>query len=191
MLNNLLGIVSNASEHGRVVEHMLEMCHWFMLILGVGWGTFFLMSVYKFRKSKNPRADYHGVKGSASTHGEITVILIEASLLLGFALPLWGRRVVEVPNQAEAMRVRAIGEQYAWNFHYTGADGVFGAGDAVGFGEVLEEGESNVSHGGFMQRGTGFVHLWGREVAISLCRGGKVREGEVFPASYGNYTRGT
>jgi hypothetical protein len=61
----------------------------------------------------------------------------------------------------------------------------------VGFGEVLEEGESNVSHGGFMQRAAGFVHLWGRVVAISLCRGGKVREGKVFPASYGNYTRGT
>ena len=72
-----------------------------------------------------------------------------------------------------------------------GADGVFRARDAVGFGEVLEERECNVSHGGFMQRAAGFVHLWGRVVAISLCRGGKVREGKVFPASYGNYTRGT
>lgn len=126
MLNKLLGIVSNASEHGRAVEHMLEMCHWFMLVLGLGWGAFFLLTVYKFRRSKNPKADYHGVKGSVATHGEVTVILIEASLLLGFALPLWGRRVVDIPNQAEAMRVRAMGEQYAWNFHYAGPDGVFG-----------------------------------------------------------------
>lgn len=126
MLNRLLGIVPNASEHGRAVEHMLEMCHWFMLVLFIGWGLFFLVSVFKFRKSVHPRADYHGVTGSASTHAEITVVLIEASLLLGFALPLWGKRVVDIPDQAEALRVRAVGEQYAWNFHYAGPDGAFG-----------------------------------------------------------------
>ena len=126
MLNRLLGIVPNASEHGRAVEHMLEMCHWFMLVLFIGWGLFFLVSVYKFRKSRHPKADYHGVTGSTSTHAEIIVVLIEASLLLGFALPLWGKRVVDIPDQAEALRVRAVGEQYAWNFHYAGPDGVFG-----------------------------------------------------------------
>ena len=126
MLNKLLGIVPNASEHGRAVEHMLEMCHWFMLVLFVCWGLFFLVSVYKFRKSRNPKADYFGVRSHASTHGEISVILIEAALLLGFAVPLWGRRVNEIPDQSEAMRVRAVGEQYAWNFHYAGPDGVFG-----------------------------------------------------------------
>ena len=126
MLNKLMGIVPNASEHGRAVEHMLEICHWFMLVLFLGWGTFFLVTIYKFRKSRNPNADYHGVRSHASTHAEFAVIMIEASLLLGFAVPLWGKRVVEIPDQSEALRVRAIGEQYAWNFHYTGPDGVFG-----------------------------------------------------------------
>lgn len=126
MLNKLLGIVPNASEHGRAVEHMLEMCHWFMLVLFIGWGTFFLVSVLKFNKANHPKADYHGVRSHTSTHAEFVVILIEASLLLGFAVPLWGKRVVDIPDQSEAMRVRAVGEQYAWNFHYAGPDGVFG-----------------------------------------------------------------
>ena len=126
MLNKFLGMVPNASEHGRAVEHMLEMCHWFMLVLFVSWGLFFLMSIYRFRKSRNPKADYFGVRSSASTHGEISVILIEAALLLGFAIPLWGKRVNDIPDQGEVMRVRAVGEQYAWNFHYAGSDGVFG-----------------------------------------------------------------
>lgn len=39
-----------------------------------------------------------------------------------------------------------------------------------------------------MQRGARFVHLSGSWVAISLCCGGKVREGSDFTASYGNYT---
>ncbi len=125
-----MGIVPNASEHGRAVEHMLEICHWFMLILFVGWGAFFLVSIFKFNKTKHPNADYYGVRSHASSHAEFVVILIEASLLLGFAVPLWGKRVVEMPDQSEAMRVRAVGEQYAWNFHYTGPDGVFGKQDA-------------------------------------------------------------
>ncbi|MEI6870902.1 MAG: hypothetical protein WCL08_01335 [Verrucomicrobiota bacterium] len=131
MLNKWMGIVPNASEHGRSVEHMLEMCHWFMLLLFVCWGTFFLISVYKFNMSRNPRADYHGVRSHASSHAEVAVVLIEAALLLGFAVPLWGRRVVDIPDQSEAMRVRAIGEQYAWNFHYAGADGVFGRQNTI------------------------------------------------------------
>ena len=61
-------------------------------------------------------------------HIEFSVILIEAVLLLGFGLPLWGKRVTEkeFPDAAEAIRVRAVGEQFAWNFHYPGPDGVFG-----------------------------------------------------------------
>jgi len=125
-----MGIIPNASEHGRGVEHMLEVCHWFMLVLFVGWGAFFLVSLYKFNKARHPKADYQGVRSHGSTHAEFAVIFIEAALLLGFAMPLWGKRVVDIPNQAEAMRVRAVGEQYAWNFHYAGPDGVFGRQNA-------------------------------------------------------------
>ena len=131
MLNKLLGIVPNASEHGLSVEHMLEICHWFMLVLFVGWGTFFLVSVYKFRKSRHPKADYHGVTTHISSHAEVSVILIEAVLLLGLAFPLWGKRVLDLPpEQSDVMRVRAIAEQYAWNFHYSGPDGKFADQDA-------------------------------------------------------------
>jgi cytochrome c oxidase subunit 2 len=43
-------------------------------------------------------------------------------------LPLWGDRVEpdSWPDKNEAIRIRAIGEQFAWSFHYTGPDGVFG-----------------------------------------------------------------
>jgi len=127
-INKALGILPNASEHGRSVDHLLEACHWFMAILFVGWSSYFLYTIYRFHKSRNPQADYHGVKSKASMHIEFSVILIEAVLLLGFGLPLWGKRVTEAefPDAAEAIRVRAVGEQFAWNFHYPGPDGVFG-----------------------------------------------------------------
>ena len=48
------------------------------------------------------------------------------------ALPLWGKRVNEdqFPDKSDAIRVHAVGEQFAWNFHYPGPDGVFGRRDA-------------------------------------------------------------
>ena len=132
MLNELMGIVPNASQHGFLVDHMLEFCHWFMLALFVGWTGYFLFTIFRFHKSRNPKANYHGVQSKASAHIEFSVVLVEAVLLLGFALPLWGKRVNpdEWPDKGEALRVHAIGEQFAWSFHYPGPDGVFGRQEA-------------------------------------------------------------
>jgi cytochrome c oxidase subunit 2 len=127
-INKALGIVPNAAEHGYLVDHMLEFCHWFMAALFVGWSIYFLYTIVRFHKSRNPKADYHGVQSKASAHLEFSVVLVEAVLLLGFGLPLWGKRVNgdQFPADTEAVRVHAIAEQFAWNFVYPGADGVFG-----------------------------------------------------------------
>lgn len=130
LLNELMGIVPNASDHGPTIDHMLEFCHWFMLVLFIGWSAYFMYAIFRFHHSRHPRANYHGVKSKASAHLEFLVVVIEAVLLLGFAVPLWGRRVSEIPDKENALRVRAIGEQFAWNFHYPGPDGAFGKSDS-------------------------------------------------------------
>src|SRR5687767_13477937 len=108
MLNKWMGLVPNASEHGYLIDHFLEVCHWFMLLLFVGWIIFFLYTLVRFHKSRNPRANYHGVKSKASAHLEFTVVLVEAVLLLGFGIPLWGVRVTEqsFPDRDQALRVK-------------------------------------------------------------------------------------
>ena len=127
-LNKLMGMLPNHSEHGKEIDHMLNFCHWFMLLLFVGWGSFFLYTIWRFRKGRNPRADYHGIRNHISTHLEAGVVIIEAVILLGFALPLWGKRVNEIPlgEQDNALKIRAMGYQFGWNFHYAGPDGKFG-----------------------------------------------------------------
>ncbi len=125
MINRFIGMPPNASEHGFLIDHMLEFCHWFMLILFIGWSSFFLYTIIRFHRSRNPKADYHGVKTHASTHLEFMVVLVEAVLLLGFALPLWANRVLDFPK-TDAVRIRAVAQQFAWNFHYPGPDGQFG-----------------------------------------------------------------
>ena len=56
------------------------------------------------------------------------VVLIDVMLLIGFALPLWAKRVLHFPL-GDAIRVKVVGQQFAWNFHYPGPDGVFGRQD--------------------------------------------------------------
>jgi cytochrome c oxidase subunit 2 len=131
MLNKLLGITEDVSAHGAQIDTMMEIVHWFMLLLGLGWGIFFLVAVWKFRASRNPRANYHGVTSTLSSHLEIAVIVAEACILFGFAYPSWHRRVLEVPDRSEAVVVRAVGQQFLWSFHYPGADGVFGRRDPM------------------------------------------------------------
>ena len=127
-INKALGILPNASEHGYAVDHMLDLCHDFVAVLLVGWTIYFFYAIFRFHHSRHPKADYHGVQSKASAHLEFSVVLIEAVLLLGFALPLWGKRVNgdQFPPNTDAVRIHAVAEQFAWNFHYPGPDGVFG-----------------------------------------------------------------
>jgi len=127
-LNRLMGMPENASEHGYTIDHMLEFCHWFMLALAVGWSIFFVYTLFRFRAGKSPKADYYGVRTKASTHVEFMVVLIDVLLLIGFAVPLWSKRVLHFPL-GDAITVKVVGQQFAWNFHYPGPDGVFGKQD--------------------------------------------------------------
>jgi len=121
-INYAIGMTPNASEHGYLVDHMLGFVHWFMLILFVGWTVFLAYSFWRFRMSKNPKADYHGVRGHASTHIEIGVVIVEAILLLGFAFPLWIHQADDYPTTSDTIKLRAMGEKFLWNFQYPGND---------------------------------------------------------------------
>jgi cytochrome c oxidase subunit 2 len=74
-------------------------------------------------------ADYKGVTSHRSTYLEIGVAVVEAVLLIGFAIPLWAARVDDLPPENEAVVVQVTGEQFAWNIHYPGPDRVFGRTD--------------------------------------------------------------
>ena len=129
LINEFLGQPPNASEHGYQIDHILEFCHWFMAALFVGWSAFFIFVLFRFRKSRQPVADHAGVKSGISTHLEFSVVLIEAVLLLGFAIPLWAKRVNEFPTSKDVVLIHVAGQQFNWNFHLPGPDGQFGHRD--------------------------------------------------------------
>jgi cytochrome c oxidase subunit 2 len=129
LINELIGLPPNASEHGYQIDHIIEFSHWFMGALFLGWSIFFIYVLLRFRRSKHPVADHEGVKSGISTHLEFAVVLIEAVLLIGFAVPLWAKRVNQFPEDKDAIIVHAIGQQFSWNFHLPGPDGQFGRRD--------------------------------------------------------------
>ena len=124
-----LGLPALASAHGGQIDTLLGWIHIFMLILFVGWGGFFAYSLIRYRRSRNPVANYAGVKSHRSTYLEIGVAVVEAVLLFGFAVPMWAARVDRRPADHEALVVQVTAEQFAWNVHYPGPDRVFGRTD--------------------------------------------------------------
>jgi cytochrome c oxidase subunit II len=128
-MTNWLGLPALASAHGGQIDGLIGWIHVFMFILFVGWSTFFVYCLIRFRRSRNPVANYAGVKSNASKYSEIGVAVVEAVLLIGFAIPLWAARVDDMPPANESLVVQVTGEQFAWNVHYPGPDGVFGRTD--------------------------------------------------------------
>ena len=126
---NFLGLPVEASTHAAEIDQMIVLVHWLMAALFVGWGGFFVFVLFRFRKASNPTASYVGAKGKFSKGVEVGVALIEVVLLLFYAIPAWAKRVKQLPSESEAVVVRVVAEQFAWNVHYQGADGKFGRTD--------------------------------------------------------------
>ena len=125
-MNGPLGLPLAASAHAGEVDQTMVIVHVFMGVLFVGWLGFFLYALYRFRRQRNPVADYKGATGHTSTYLEIGVAVVEAVLLVGFSIPLWANRVAEFPPESDSVVVRVVAEQFAWNIHYPGPDGIFG-----------------------------------------------------------------
>jgi cytochrome c oxidase subunit 2 len=124
-----LGLPALASAHGGQIDSLIGWIHIFMFILFVGWTAFFIYCLVRFRRSRNPVANYTGVTSNASKYSEIGVAVVEAVILIGFAIPLWAARVDAMPPEHEALVVQVTGEQFAWNVHYPGPDRMFGRTD--------------------------------------------------------------
>jgi cytochrome c oxidase subunit 2 len=129
MMTQWLGLPALAAAKGAQIDDLIGWTHVFMLVLFVGWGGFLVYCLIRFRRSRQPVANYAGVKSHTSSYLEIGVAVVEAVLLVGFSIPIWAARVDHIPPENEALVVEVTGEQFAWNMHYAGPDGKFGRTD--------------------------------------------------------------
>ncbi|HLF14579.1 MAG TPA: hypothetical protein VI932_06805, partial [Bacteroidota bacterium] len=125
-MEKYLGLPPDGSAHGAQIDSLIGLVHWLMFALFVGWGIYFVITLVRFRNSKQKSANYHGVRNHVSTYIEAGVIVVEAVLLVIFSIPIWSERVDAFPSEHGSTVVRIVAEQFAWNIHYPGSDGVFG-----------------------------------------------------------------
>jgi cytochrome c oxidase subunit 2 len=126
LIAKLLGLPPDLSAHGPQIDALLGTVHLLMFALFIGWGSFFVYALIRFRRKRHPSADYAGAKTHASSYIEAGVAIFEAVLLIAFAVPVWAVRVNGLPSEADATVVRVVAEQFAWNIQYPGPDGKFG-----------------------------------------------------------------
>ena len=48
---------------------------------------------------------------------------------MGLSIPFWAWKVSAFPTDPNTVHVRVIAQQFAWNIHYPGPDGIFGRTD--------------------------------------------------------------
>ena len=110
--HKLLDLPYLASRHGEHVDDLIVYVHALMAVLFVGWLAYFLYAIFRFRKSKHPKADYVGVKGHVSNWIEGGVAVVEAILLIGFAVPLWAKVVTKPPSEKESTVIHVLAKQF-------------------------------------------------------------------------------
>lgn len=121
-----LGLPVEASAHAASIDRIIVIVHWLMLLLFAGWGTFLVYVLVRFRRSAHPTATYEGVSGRWAQAVEAGVVVAEIVLLVFFSIPTWSARVDAFPAEQQSTVVRVVAEQFIWNVHYPGRDGVFG-----------------------------------------------------------------
>jgi cytochrome c oxidase subunit 2 len=126
---HILGLPPLASENGQGVDDLIIYVHWLMIALFIGWIIYFIYAVNRFRSSRNPKADYVGVRNHATSYLELAIAGIEAVLLVFIAVPLWAKAVDKFPAAADSTVIQVVAQQFAWNARYAGPDGEFGKQD--------------------------------------------------------------
>ena len=119
--------VYSENTYGGDVDYMIRLLHWFMGALFVGWGIFFVYCLVRYRQRPGHTATHQLVKAKFSKVLEVGVAVFEGVLLVFLAIPVWGNVKLDLPPESDnPQHVRIVAEQFAWNFHYPGPDGVFG-----------------------------------------------------------------
>ncbi|MCB0308449.1 MAG: cytochrome c oxidase subunit II [Bdellovibrionales bacterium] len=124
--NGFGGLPVDISTHGWQIDKLFYSVHILMILLFVGWLSFLIYTLIKFRQRPGHKAEYNPVKTKLGSYLEVGVALVEVSLLVFLAVPAWKAAKTLRPTGSNVVQVRVVAEQFAWNIHFPGKDGVFG-----------------------------------------------------------------
>lgn len=136
-MSGWFGFPTLASEHGGRIDGFILLLHGIMAVAFFGWGAWYATALVRFRRGRNPNADYAGLRNRVPYVAVALMAVAEGALLAGIALPFWHDRIAAAEPAPEEFVVRVIGQQFQWNVHYPGPDGMFGRTDPSLSDEVL------------------------------------------------------
>ena len=125
----ILGMPEPAALGAKPIDDLIVWVHYLMIVLFVGWIIYFFYALWRFNERRQVRADHEGSKSAMPKFIEIGVVLAEVVLLVGIAIPLWGKNVQQFPDPTQCVLVQVQAQQFGWNFRYAGKDGKFGQQD--------------------------------------------------------------
>ncbi len=126
----------NVSLYGDDIDFLINLIHWFMLVLFVGWGAFIVYCLLRFRQRPGHVAVYEPIKAKFNTWLEGGVAVAEIAVLVALAIPAWAAiKGISSTDPPNPVIVRVVAEQYKWLFHYPGQDGQFGRSGADFFSD--------------------------------------------------------
>lgn len=130
------------SQDGGKIDGLVIAVHLLMLVLFIGWIIYYFAALYKFRSSRNPKADYKGVKSKTVTNSVEGAVIVAELILVVVATYYWNfyaneavdyEHVTAIQKDGGGKKdlhvVRVTAEQFAWNAHYPGPDGLLGGQD--------------------------------------------------------------
>ena len=126
---HILRLPQRASEGAKHIDDLMVYIHYLMVVLFVGWIIYFVYVLWRFNVKNTPKASYEGSQSSVPKYVELAIVGVEALLLLGIAIPLWGKNVQDFPAAEKSTLVQVVAQQFAWNVRYAGLDGKFGQQD--------------------------------------------------------------
>ncbi len=123
------GFPVDVSAHGYEIDRLINIVHVFMAVLFMGWLIFFVYTLFRFRARPGHEVTQHVRHFKLPTYLEIGVAVTEVVLLFVFSIPFWYHLKKDFPKKEGSLELRVVAEQFAWNIHYAGRDGVFGKTD--------------------------------------------------------------
>jgi cytochrome c oxidase subunit 2 len=115
---HIIGLPERASSNAKAIDDLIVYVHYLMFLLLVGWTLYFFYVLWRFNAKRHPKAEYEGSKSHLPKYTEVGVVVVEAVLLLGLAIPLWARNVQQFPQPKDATVIAVMAQQFAWNALY-------------------------------------------------------------------------
>ena len=121
------GLPIAASTYAGKIDFGIWLIHIAMIAIFVMWGIFFTYLLIKYRQRPGvPAQREHHANELKSLLPDLLVMLFEIALIVFYALPVWNRIKMQMPDEKDAVVVHVVAEQFGWDIHYPGPDGKFG-----------------------------------------------------------------